>query len=226
MAQRAVRIVAEGAGSVTIDVTGRDATGGRCDASGDHPVSALIARHGPAADRDDRRRSCCSTATPTCRSWAMPTGCPALLYRAPPRARDDGDRRERLAGRLCLYRAAGQAIAAWRWSGPRRAGRGWCMSARCNPLDDHYGLGSSRRGRPARSRSTMRRRAGTRRCSTMQRGRAGALVYDPGEPGATLTPRAVRSRLKAEMEAELRRHRAMRGGRCCSRAGSAGRHSA
>jgi phage portal protein BeeE len=40
-----------------------------------------------------------------------------------------------------------------------------------HPLDDHYGSAASARRR-ARWRSTTKRRAGTRRCSTMRRGRA------------------------------------------------------
>ena len=41
-----------------------------------------------------------------------------------------------------------------------------------NPVDDHLGLGCLGAA-SGRSRSTMRRRSGTRRCSTMRRGRPG-----------------------------------------------------
>ena len=111
-----------------------------------------------------------------------------------------------------LYRAGGQAvrIASGRCAGAAAGG----ASEGAHPGDDHYGLGCLER-RSARRACTTAPAAGTRRCSTMRRGRAGRWSTSRG------TDRAWGEqfdRLKGAGASSFP-ERPMPGGRCCSRAG-------
>ncbi|HEY0270667.1 MAG TPA: phage portal protein [Sphingomonas sp.] len=181
VAQRAVRIVAEGAGSVTIDTT-----------PDGHPAAALIGGglveivathlllHGNAyvqivGDAD---------------------GVPAMLFALrPERVTVEPDAIGWPAA--YVYRAAGNALRI-----PALApdGRPGLVHVRAtHPLDDHYGLGSL----GAASGPVAIHNAATRWNKALLDNAArpsGALVYEPGEPGAALTDEQL-TRLRAEMEA-------------------------
>lgn len=83
-------------------------------------------------------------------------------------------------------------------------GRGRALVAHIktvHPLDDHYGLGNLN----AAARAVMIHNAAAAWNQALLDNAArpsGALVYDPGEPGATLSPEQF-DRLKAEMEAQF-----------------------
>ena len=183
VAQRAVRIVAEGAGSVTIDAT-PDETPAAALLSGGlvEIIATHLLLHGNAfvqivGDAD---------------------GMPAMLFPLRPErvtVEPDASGWPAAYG----YRAGGQAM---RVPAVAPDGRPGLLHIRAtHPLDDHYGLGSL----PAASGPVAIHNAATRWNKALLDNAArpsGALVYEPGEPGATLTADQL-DRLRAEMEASF-----------------------
>jgi len=183
VAQRAVRIVAEGAGSIAIDAT-----------PDKHPAIALLSGglvesvathlllHGNAyvqivGDAD---------------------GMPAMLFPLrPDRVTVEPDATGWPAS--YVYRAAGHAL---RIPATAPDGRPGLVHVRAtHPLDDHYGLGNL----GAASGPVAIHNAATRWNKALLDNAArpsGALVYDSGEPGATLTADQL-DRLRTEMEASF-----------------------
>ncbi len=183
VAQRAVRIVAEGAGSVTIDVTPDDhAAAALLSGNLVETIATHLLLHGNAyvqvvGDAD---------------------GMPAMLFPLrPERVTVEPDASGWPAA--YVYRAAGQTLRV-----PVRTadGRPGLVHVRAtHPLDDHYGLGSL----GAASGPVAIHNAATRWNKALLDNAArpsGALVYEPGEPGATLTAEQL-DRLRAEMEASF-----------------------
>jgi HK97 family phage portal protein len=189
VAQRAVRIVAEGAGGVTIDVAGGEAT------PGDPPVARLLAGMGqPLIETIAAHLLLHGDAYVQILGDA--DGVPAMLFALrPERVAIEPDASGWPAA--YVYRAAGQALRI-----PVAApdGRPGLVHIRTmHPLDDQYGLGCL----GAASGPVAIHNAATRWNKALLDNAArpsGALVYDPGEPGATLSPDQFQ-RLKAEMEA-------------------------
>jgi HK97 family phage portal protein len=183
VAQRAVRIVAEGAGSIAIDAT-----------PDGHPAAALIGDglietiathmllHGNAyvqivGDAD---------------------GMPAMLFALRPERVTVEPDASGWPAAYC-YRAAGQAMRIAAVAPDGRPGLVHVRAA--HPIDDHYGLGSL----AAASGPVAIHNAATRWNKALLDNAArpsGALVYEPGEPGATLTADQL-ERLRAEMDASF-----------------------
>ena len=156
VAQRAVRIVAEGAGGVTIDVTGRAATGGDVtnratpggDATpGDHPVAGLLSGMGqPLVETVAAHLLLHGDAYVQILGDA--DGLPAMLFALrPERVTIEPDASGWPAA--YVYRAAGQSLRI-----PVAApdGKPGLVHIRTmHPLDDQYGLGClGAAGRPGR----------------------------------------------------------------------------
>lgn len=188
VAQRAVRIVAESAGALPIDVQ-----------PGGHPAAALIRGAGggpPLVETAAAQLLLHGNAF--IQIIADADGMPAELYALrPERVTVEAD-----AGgwpAAYLYRAGGAAmrIAA---AGP--GGRPGLVHVRAmHPLDDHYGLGCL----GAAAGAVAIHNAATRWNKALLDNAArpsGALVYDPGEAGAALSPDQF-ERLRAEMEASF-----------------------
>jgi HK97 family phage portal protein len=97
------------------------------------------------------------------------------------------------------YRAGSQAVRL-----PAEDGRGRVLVAHikaAHPLDDHYGLGNLNAA--ARAVAVHNAAAAWNQALLDNAARpSGALVYDPGERGAALSPEQF-DRLKAEMEAQF-----------------------
>ena len=189
VAQRAVRIVAEGAGGVTIDVTAGGA------APDDVSVAKLLAGMGqPLIETVAAQLLLHGNAFVQILPDA--DGMPAMLFALrPERVTIDPDATGWPAA--YVYRAAGQALRI-----PVAApdGRPGLVHIRTmHPLDDQYGLGCL----GAASGPVAIHNAATRWNKALLDNAArpsGALVYEPGEPGATLSPDQF-ARLKTEMEA-------------------------
>ena len=183
VAQRAVRIVAEGAGSVTVDAT-----------PDGHPGAALIG----GALIETIATQLLLHGNAFVQIMGDADGMPAMLYPLrPERVTVEPD----ACGWpiACLYRAAGQAMRLPMVGADGRPGLIHIRAT--HPLDDHYGLGSL----GAASGPVSIHNAATRWNKALLDNAArpsGALVYDPGEPGATLT-REQFDRVKAEMEASF-----------------------
>lgn len=97
------------------------------------------------------------------------------------------------------YRAGSQTVRL-----PAEDGRGRTLVAHVkavHPLDDHYGLGNL--GAAARAVAVHNAAAAWNQALLDNAARpSGALVYDPGERGAALSPEQF-DRLRAEMEAQF-----------------------
>ncbi|USI71465.1 phage portal protein [Sphingomonas morindae] len=188
VAQRAVRLVAEGAASVPVAVTPEGHRAGALIAGGDQggplieTMAAQLLLHGNAfvqilADAD---------------------GAPAELFALrPERVTIEPDARG--WPQAYLYRAGGQTLRLAARGGDGRPGlihvRG------LNPLDDHYGLGCL----AAAAGPVAIHNAATRWNKALLDNAArpsGALVYEPGEPGATLSAEQF-ERLRREMDASF-----------------------
>jgi len=181
VAQRAVRIVAEGAGGVTIDVTGRGATGG--DATpGDPPVHGLLAGMGQPLETVAAHLLLHGDAY--VQILADADGMPAMLFALrPERVTIEPDATGWPAA--YVYRAAGQALRIP--VAPPDGRPGLVHIRTMHPLDDQYGLGCL----GAASGPVAIHNAATRWNKALLDNAArpsGALVYDPGDPGATLSP--------------------------------------
>ena len=185
IAQRAVRIVAEGAASVPVYATGEDADARRGEALLRQPalvetIAAQLLLHGNAfvqilGDAD---------------------GVPAELFALrPERVTIEQDARGWPAA--YLYRA-GEALT--RLLPADGAGRPMLVHLRAlNPTDDHYGVGSL--GAAAGAVAVHNAAARWNKALLDNAARpSGALVYDPGESGGTLSAEQF-DRLKVEMEA-------------------------
>ncbi|WP_294395374.1 phage portal protein [uncultured Sphingomonas sp.] len=183
IAQRAVRIVAEGAAGVPVYATeeGQDAAAALLRQPGlVEAVAAQLLLHGNAfvqilGDAD---------------------GLPAELFPLrPERVAVEPDARGWPAA--YLYRAG---EAAMRLPARDGAGRPGVIHLRAlNPVDDHYGVGSL--GAAAGAVAVHNAAARWNKALLDNAARpSGALVYDPGEAGAALS-REQFERLKAEMEA-------------------------
>lgn len=183
VAQRAVRIVAEGAGSVTIDATPEETPAAALIGGGlVEAIATHLLLHGNAfiqivGDAD---------------------GMPAMLFPLRPERVTVEPDAIGWPSAYC-YRAAGNAI---RIPVATPDGRPGLVHIRAtHPLDDHYGLGSL----GAASGPVAIHNAATRWNKALLDNAArpsGALVYEPGEPGATLTADQM-DRLRAEMEASF-----------------------
>ena len=184
IAQRAVRIVAEGAGGVTIDTT-----------PDGHPAAALLAGPGqPLIETAAAHLLLHGDAFLQIIGDA--DGLPAMLYALrPERVTVETDAIGWPAA--YLYRTNGGAM---RIPAAAPDGRPGLVHIRTmHPLDDHYGLGCL----GAASGPVAIHNAATRWNKALLDNAArpsGALVYDNGEAGATLSPDQFQ-RLKAEMEA-------------------------
>jgi len=184
VAQRAVRIVAEGAGSITIDATPAQPAATRLLAAPGPPLIETIAAH--LLLHGDAFVQILPDAD----------GVPALLFALrPERVTIEQD----AAGwpAAYVYRASGQALRIPVASADGRPGLVHIRTM--HPLDDLYGLGCL----GAASGPVAIHNAATRWNKALLDNAArpsGALVYDPGEPGATLSPDQF-ARLKSEMEA-------------------------
>jgi len=194
VAQRAVRIVAEGAGGVTIDVTGRGATGGNAT-PGDPPVAGLLAGMGqPLIETVAAHLLLHGDAY--VQILADADGMPAMLFALrPERVTIEPDATGWPAA--YVYRAAGQALRIP--VAPPDGRPGLVHIRTMHPLDDQYGLGCL----GAAAGPVAIHNAATRWNKALLDNAArpsGALVYDPGDPGATLSPDQF-ARLKGEMEA-------------------------
>jgi HK97 family phage portal protein len=186
VAQRAVRIVAEGAGGITVDATPDDHPAANLLKSAGQPLietaAAHLLLHGDAfvqviADAD---------------------GMPAMLYALrPERVAIEPDASGWPAA--YAYRAGGSVM---RFPAAAPDGRPGLIHIRTmHPLDDHYGLGCL----GAASGPVAIHNAATRWNKALLDNAArpsGALVYEPGEPGASLT-RDQFDRLRAEMDASF-----------------------
>jgi HK97 family phage portal protein len=183
VAQRAVRIVAEGAGGIAIDAT-----------PDTHPATALLS--GGLVETVATHMLLHGNAYVQIVGDA--DGMPALLFPLrPERVTVEPDATGWPAG--YLYRVAGHALRIPAIAPDGRPGLVHVRAA--NPLDDHYGLGNL----GASSGPVAIHNAATRWNKALLDNAArpsGALVYDPGEPGATLTADQL-ARLRAEMEASF-----------------------
>jgi len=179
IAQRAVRIVAEGAGSIAVDATPEGHPAVRLLTGLIETAATHLLLHGDAyvqilTDAD---------------------GAPAMLYALrPERLTIEADATGWPAA--YLYRASG---ASMRIPAAPADGRPGLIHIRTlNPLDDHYGLGCL----GAASGPVAIHNAATRWNKALLDNAArpsGALVYETGD-GATLSPEQF-ERLKAEMDA-------------------------
>ncbi|WP_419826083.1 phage portal protein [Sphingomonas sp.] len=188
VAQRAVRLIAEAAAGVPVDVTPEGGPAGALlrGASNGQPlvetVAAQLLLHGNAfvqivSDAD---------------------GTPAELYALrPERVTVEADPSGWPASYLYRVGEAGARIPA-----QAADGKPALIHLRAlHPLDDHYGLGCL----GAAAGPVAIHNAATRWNKALLDNAArpsGALVYDPGEPGATLAADQY-DRLKAEMEASF-----------------------
>jgi HK97 family phage portal protein len=180
VAQRAVRIVTEGAGGVTVDAT-----------PDGHAALALIAK--PLVETAAAHLLLHGNAFVQILSDA--DGVPAMLYPLrPERVTVEQDASGWPVG--YAYRA-GTALA--RIPAVQGDGRPGLIHIRAmHPLDDHYGLGCL----GAAAGPVAIHNAATRWNKALLDNAArpsGVLVYDPGEPGAVLAAEQF-DRLKAEME--------------------------
>ena len=184
VAQRAVRLVSEGAGAAPLNGEAGDLA--LVQSAGQPLIEAMAAQlllHGNAFvqiicdDRDDR-------------------GEPAELYALrPERVTVEPDAQGWPAA--YVYRAGEQATRIEAADGLGRPGLVHVRAM--HPLDDHYGLGSL----GAAAGAVAIHNAATKWNKALLDNAArpsGALVYDPGEPGAALSGEQF-DRLKAEMEA-------------------------
>ena len=113
-----------------------------------------------------------------------------------------------------LYRAGGRRCGSRR--GTRSGGGRWRICRRCNPRDDHYGLGCL--GAAIAAASVHNRASRWNKALLDNAARpSGALVYEPGD-GSSLRASSSTG-CKRRAGASNFRERAMPGGRCCSRAG-------
>jgi HK97 family phage portal protein len=185
IAQRAVRIVAEGAGSIAIDATPEG-----------HPALGLLAGLGqPLVETAAAHLLFHGDAYLQILTDA--DGVPAMLYALrPERVTIEADATGWPAA--YLYRTSG---ATMRIPAAPADGRPGLIHIRTmHPLDDHYGLGCL----GAASGPVAIHNAATRWNKALLDNAArpsGALVYETGD-GATLSPEQF-DRLKAEMEASF-----------------------
>ena len=124
---------------------------------------------------------------------------PAELCPAAAGAGERGGRRARAGRSAYLYRAGGRSTRIDRLDALGR--RQVAHMKALHPRDDHYGMGCLEAAIAGGERSTIARRGGTRRCSTMRRGRRGALSYEPAD-GSVLSAEQFK-RLKDELAAEF-----------------------
>jgi len=191
VAQRAIRIVAEGAGNVTVDATPEGLRMARLlkGATNGPPLIETIAAHLLLHGNAFVQIGCDAD------------GMPAELYALrPERVTIEPDASGWPA--TYVYRAGGIVS---RLPAQPADGRPAIAHIRgLHPLDDHYGLGCL----GAAAGPVAIHNAATRWNKALLDNAArpsGALVYDPGEPGASLSPDQF-ERLKAEMEAGFSGH--------------------
>ncbi|MFS0737185.1 phage portal protein [Sphingomonas sp. 1P06PA] len=185
IAQRAVRIVAEGCAGVAL--------------TGDEQVRALIAAtSGGQALIETVAMQLLLHGNAYVQIGCDADGLPAELYALrPERVEVEPDAR----GWPVAYRyRAGEAVT--RIAGQDGAGRAGLVHIRsAHPLDDHYGLGCL--GAAAGAIAIHNAAQAWNKALLDNAARpSGALVYDPGEPGAALSPDQF-DRLRAEMEASF-----------------------
>jgi HK97 family phage portal protein len=191
VAQRAVRLVAESAASVPVDATP--------EGDGAHPAAALlrgVSNGQPLIETVAAHVLLHGNAY--IQIVADADGMPAELYALrPERVTVEADASGWPAAYLYRVGDAGARIPA-----AGDDGRPALVHIRAlHPLDDHYGLGCL----GAASGSVAIHNAATRWNKALLDNAArpsGALVYDPGEPGATLAADQF-ERLRAEMEASF-----------------------
>ncbi len=190
IAQRAVRMVAEGVASAPMEV-----------GPAGHPVGTLLRQPAPGMGGTALIEAIATHLLLHGNAWLESVegadGTPVELYALrPERVSVEADTKGWPSA--YLYRVGGQAV---RYPVIDQAGRpGLCHIRTFNPLDDHYGLGCLGAARTAIETHNAASRWGAALLENSARP-SGALMYEPAD-GSTLSAEQY-ERLKTEMEASF-----------------------